>query len=157
VRSLTLFNSAVDEDPLWIRIKYWVMSFGVQALGMGFAAGEMLKAQFGKTYLADLANEAERAEFRSLFKSQNKHAIAHAVRGWIRSPPAEGELSQLHVPTLVIAGAEDRTVRNSSSRQITDTVPGGRFVLLPSCGHSAPVEAPEATTRELREFVGQAG
>jgi pimeloyl-ACP methyl ester carboxylesterase len=156
VRSLVLFNSAVDEDPLWIRIKYWVMSFGVQGLGMRFAGGEMIKAQFGKTFLADPAREAEREEFRRLFASQNKYAIAHAVRGWIRSSPAEAETSRVAAPTIVIVGDEDRTVRAASSRLLADSVQRGRFLVLPRCGHSAPVEAPAAATEALRDFLNNA-
>ncbi len=153
VRSLVLFNSAVDEDPLWIRVKYWLMSFAVQALGMRLAAKEMMKAQFSPTFRRDPTRGAEREEIWRLFRAQNKHSLAHAVRGWIRSPAAEPELPKVAAPTLVIAGAEDPTVRNSSSKQVADRVQHGRFILLPGCGHSIPVESPEKANEILRDFL----
>jgi 3-oxoadipate enol-lactonase len=153
VRSLILFNSAVDEDSLWIRVKYWLMSFAVQALGMRLAAKEMMKAQFSPTFRRDPTRAAERDEIWRLFRAQNKNALAHAVRGWIRSPPAEPELPKVAAPTLVVAGAEDPTVRNMSSKQVADCVQHGRFILLPGCGHSIPVEMPEKTNEILRDFL----
>lgn len=156
VRSLILFNAAVDEDPLWIRVKYWLMSFAIQMVGMRLAAREMVKAQLGRSFRKDPAHLAECAEIKQMFRMQSKYGLAHAVRGWIRSPPAECHLHKVTAPTLVVAGAEDPTVRNSSSRQVADCVQNGRFILLPGCGHSIPVELPEKTNEIMREFLHSA-
>lgn len=155
VRTLTLFNAAADEDPFIDRVMFRAMSYGVQALGMGAASVRLMKASFGETFRNDPARAAERDEFRRMFRSQDKDGIARAVRAWIRSPAVEQELPNISAPTLVIAGNEDSTIKPHRSKAIADKVPHGRFVVVPRCGHTVPVEAPEAGTRELRDHIEQ--
>ena len=86
----------------------------------------------------------------------DKVGIARAVRGWLRSPAVMHELPKVSAPTLVIAGEEDETVKPHRSRSLSDSVHRGRFLLLPRCGHSSPVEAPEAVNEALLGLFEQA-
>jgi pimeloyl-ACP methyl ester carboxylesterase len=149
VRSLALLNATADEDPLWDRVLFRTLSYVVELFGMGTVDDRLVKAMFGKTFLNDRARAGEREEARRQFLSNNRTGIARAVRGWIRSPAAEGELPKVTAPTLVIAGEEDTAVKPERSRKMAEALLRGRFLLLLRCGHSAPVEVPEAVTAAL--------
>jgi 3-oxoadipate enol-lactonase len=153
VRSLCLYNAAADEDPFLDRAMFRAMSYGVQGFGMGVATIKLMKMQFGRTFREDPARAAERDEFRRLFKAQDKDGIARAVRGWIRSPAVVQELPRIGAPTLVVSGSEDTTIKPPRSKQIADAVQHGRFIVLPSAGHSSPVENPQGATAVLRDHL----
>lgn len=149
VRSLALLNATADEDPLWDRVLFRGLSYAVELFGMGVVDERLVKTMFGKTFLNDAGRARECEEARQRFLSNNHLGIARAVRGWLRSPAAMDELPNVIAPTLVIAGEEDAAVKPKRSRETADAVPRGRFLLLPRCGHSSPVEAPGPVTAAL--------
>ena len=96
------------------------------------------------------ADDVDLAPYRDLVR----------VEGWSRGlwevmtaeepPDLRGVLRSIHVPTLVVTGAQDRTIAPRWGRWVAGTVPGGRFELLPDCGHVPHQERPE----ELASIVG---
>jgi pimeloyl-ACP methyl ester carboxylesterase len=156
VRSLALVNATTDEDPLWDRIRFHCLSYVVQLFGMGVVDNRLVRTMFGQSFLTDPARAGAREEARRLFLANSGVGIARSVRGWLRSPPVMDELPGVAAPSLVIAGAEDRAVDPERSRQTAEGIPRCRFLLLPACGHSAPVEAPQAVTAALEELFEEA-
>jgi pimeloyl-ACP methyl ester carboxylesterase len=156
VRSLALVNATTDEDPLWDRILFRTLSYAVELFGMGVVSDRLVKTMFGKTFLTDPARAGAREEARQRFASNHPVGLARTVRGWLRSPPVMDELPSVSASALVIAGEEDAAVKPERSRQTADGIPRSRFLLLPRCGHSAPVEAPEAVTAALIELFEDA-
>jgi 3-oxoadipate enol-lactonase len=156
VRSLALLNATADEDPLVQRVVFKTLSYAVQRFGIGLIDERLVKSYFGKSFRSDPAYHDEIEEARRQFLANDKLGIARAVRGWLGSPPVLDELPKVVAPTLVIAGEEDSTVKPGRSKQLADRVASGRFLLLPRCGHSSPVEAPEAVTAALAEHFEQA-
>jgi 3-oxoadipate enol-lactonase len=70
-------------------------------------------------------------------------------------PDSTGLLAELEgVPTLVIAGAEDKIIPLDKARALADRIPGAQFAVIPGAGHLPTLESPEATTRALRTFLG---
>jgi len=157
VRSLALLNATADEDPLWDRVLFRGLSYVVDLFGVGTVGGRFVKTMFGKTFLHDPARATEREEARGQFLSNDRRGLARAVRGWIRSPPVMDELPNVTAPTLVVAGEEDAAVKPERSRAVAEGVRDGRFLLLPKCGHSSPVEAPAAVTDAFRDLFERAG
>ena len=156
VRSLALLNATADEDPLWDRVLFRGLSYVVELFGMGTVDDRLVKSMFGKTFLSDPARAGEREEARRQFLSNNHVGIARAVRGWLRSPAAMDLLPHIPAPTLVIAGVEDSAVKPDRSREMAEIIPRARFLLLPKCGHSAPVESPGAVTAALAGLFDEA-
>ena len=65
----------------------------------------------------------------------------------------ENEVSNIHIPTLIIAGQFDPLFdREYTNKFLAPTVPGARAVFLP-CGHEIPFEMPEDTARLLEAFL----
>jgi pimeloyl-ACP methyl ester carboxylesterase len=63
--------------------------------------------------------------------------------------PLRVDLTQIDRPTLVIWGAEDRTVALKDGRRFAELIPGARMVVLEKTGHVPMEESPAA-------FVGAA-
>jgi 3-oxoadipate enol-lactonase len=82
--------------------------------------------------------------------------------GYVGCATAIRNLSQLQllpkigVPTLVIAGAEDKATPPEQARQIADAIPGARLVTLPAA-HQAAVEQPQAFCDAWLSFIGGQG
>ena len=50
------------------------------------------------------------------------------------------------VPTLILAGAHDRTIPPWTQRKIATVLPDCRYEEIPGCGHVAYLEAPDASS-----------
>ncbi len=66
-------------------------------------------------------------------------------------------LATLHIPTLVIAGAEDALVQPHLGRELADAIPGARFALLDGIGHSANLEGRGEFNKLVRGFLAEQG
>jgi 3-oxoadipate enol-lactonase len=55
----------------------------------------------------------------------------------------------------VIVGEEDEVTPPEVARQMAEAIPSAQLVVLPSAGHLANVEAPEAFNEAVRTFLGQ--
>jgi magnesium chelatase accessory protein len=69
----------------------------------------------------------------------------------------ERDLNRLRTPTLLIAGANDRTLPASESRRARDVLPTAEFVELPGLGHLAHEEAPAQVARLILDFAARLG
>jgi pimeloyl-ACP methyl ester carboxylesterase len=87
------------------------------------------------------------------------------VEGWSRGlwevmtaePPPDMRpvLRSVRVPTLVVTGAQDRTIPPRWGRWVAASVPGARFSLLPDCGHVPHQERPEELAAIVRPFLAE--
>lgn len=62
-----------------------------------------------------------------------------------------GRLGGITTPVLSVAGADDVPTPPSCARQIAEGVANGRLVVLAGVGHLAPIEAPRAVARLIRD------
>ena len=67
----------------------------------------------------------------------------------------EANLAALRVPTLLIAGAEDKVGRPDGMRSLTQVIPDARFVCIDGAGHYAFAEQPEAFNAALLGFLAE--
>lgn len=93
--------------------------------------------------------------------------LAHAERIMSGIPPAtyrkavqllttfdrREQLLGIRVPTLLIAGADDRTAPASVLERMAQKVPGAEYVLLEGCGHLGPLDQPDEFNDALRGFL----
>lgn len=76
--------------------------------------------------------------------------------GVLETFDSRDRLSEIGVPLLAIAGAEDGAAPVDGMRQIADGVQHGRLVVLDGIGHQAPAEDPATVARLLREHFSPA-
>ena len=81
--------------------------------------------------------------------------IAAALRGLAERPDVTGLLSQLSVPTLVVAGSDDVITPASEMREMAAGIANSEFVVLPGVGHLSALEAPVEFNAMLARFLAQ--
>jgi Predicted hydrolases or acyltransferases (alpha/beta hydrolase superfamily) len=59
------------------------------------------------------------------------------------------------VPTLVIAGEEDRVYPPSLARRMAERIRGAQLVVLEGCGHLSNLEQPERFNEALLAFLSK--
>jgi 3-oxoadipate enol-lactonase len=67
------------------------------------------------------------------------------------------ELANIRVPTLLIAGSEDKTAPPAVMEKMAGKIPGAEYVLLQGCGHLGPMDQPEAFNDALHFFLKNHG
>jgi len=67
---------------------------------------------------------------------------------------AEDLLPYIRVPTMVVAGAQDRFVPISSMRTIAFAIPDAQWIVIDEGSHALPAEFFEEITERLETFVG---
>jgi 3-oxoadipate enol-lactonase len=67
------------------------------------------------------------------------------------------ELASIKVPTLLVAGSEDKTAPPSVMEKMASRIPGAEYVLLHGCGHLGPMDQPEAFNDALFFFLKNHG
>ena len=71
----------------------------------------------------------------------------------ITAHDTSARLAQIHVPTMVITGRDDRLVAPRNSKLIADQIPGAVLKELPG-GHLFMAEYPEQFNRAVIDFIG---
>jgi len=64
-------------------------------------------------------------------------------------------LPRIQVPTLVIAGEEDRVYPPSLARRMAERIRGAQLVVLEGCGHLSNLEQPERFNEALLAFLSK--
>ncbi len=67
------------------------------------------------------------------------------------------ELADIKVPTLLIAGSEDKTAPPAMMEKMAGKIPGSEYVLLQGCGHLGPMDQPDAFNDALLFFLQNHG
>lgn len=63
------------------------------------------------------------------------------------------DLSRVHVPTLIVWGANDSITPPFVAEQFNEHIPNAELVFLDQCGHAPPIEQPEQFARVLHSFL----
>lgn len=88
-----------------------------------------------------------------------RHALHVDFMLFVRMLRAAGEhsaedlLTQVRVPTLVVAGSKDTFTPPEVSVAMAESIPGARLTLIPGGSHILPLEEHERLRLELRDFL----
>lgn len=110
-----------------------------------------------RSMIADATKQTHPARvdaFVSAFGSFDRGAATATVRTVLtRSPGLAAVLPRLQVPTTILMGAQDALYPVDTAMPLARLVPGATIQVVPSCGHLAPLEAPEAVVAMLHSLV----
>ena len=67
------------------------------------------------------------------------------------------ELAEIKVPTLLLAGSDDKTAPPAMMERMAQKIPGAEYVLLQDCGHLGPMDQPDAFNDALLFFLKNHG
>jgi len=64
-------------------------------------------------------------------------------------------LKTLSIPSLVVTGEQDLTIKTEESLRLANELPGAALEVIPDCGHLPQEEAPEAFVAVVESFIGR--
>ena len=62
-------------------------------------------------------------------------------------------LAAIAVPTLLLAGSDDRTAPPAVMEKMAQKIPGAQYVCMPGCGHLGPMDQPNEFNAALLAFL----
>src|SRR5262245_10353337 len=114
-------------------------------------ADEMVPKLLGATTRREHPEMADHV--RQLILSNSTQAIAGAIRALMSRPDSTPLLPTIHVPTLIVVGAEDTLTPPANAEELHRAIAGSELVQIPAAGHVANLEAPEAFDAALARFL----
>ena len=124
----------------------------VRAGGMATISDDLMQRWFSRRVRA----EGGDAAIRTMVGQQNSEGyigVASAIAGTDLLTPSSG----LRLPTLVLAGTEDRATPPDLQRDLADLIPGSKFELLRGAGHLPCVDSPALFAEKLTGFLTAIG
>lgn len=119
-------------------------------------AGEVTHARSTRSWAdPSRATDSDIAPYRDLLRTEGWARGLWEVMTVEPPPDLRPVLRRVHVPTLVVTGAQDRTIAPRWGRWVAGAVPDGRFSLLPDCGHVPHQERPDELAALVRPFLDE--
>ena len=81
-----------------------------------------------------------------------RSGLMRTIRGTMEHRVAD-RLSQVHQPTLLVVGQQDRIVNPEDSIEAARRLPHGKLVVLPECGHAPQIENAEMINQLVVDFL----
>lgn len=160
LRSLTLLDTSPDaEDPAKVREQKLLALFQL-FFGMRPILGKVKPLLFGPGFLADPASAELIGEWAGRLSKTRRVGLRKALLGAAGRAAVADEIGRVTLPALVVVGADDHATPPEHARRIVSSIGGARLAIVPDCGHSSPLERPDAISALLAEFlrdVDQAG
>ncbi len=113
---------------------------------------------YGRQIVAALFDPAARRSDIALrmierVRAADRRVVARAMRAVLVNPDdVSGRLSELRMPVLAVAGADDYVLDAAAAAMLAERVPHARIVHVPG-DHVTPVEQPEALAELLDELA----
>jgi len=124
---------------------------------------ERLKTEGPDKYLADFARRVVApltlesdpgvvAKVRRLMGTPRVESLIGALKAVAERPDSTPLLGSIAVPTLVVAGADDRVIPVTVARAMAAAIPGAKSVIIKEAGHMVNLEQSDQFAATLREF-----
>ena len=123
----------------------------VQSKGAAAVAEEMIPKLLGETTRRSRADVIDHV--RSLVLSNSPEAIAGSVRALMSRPDSTPLLPTIHVPTLILVGAEDTVTPPPLSEKMHHAIAGSELTVIPGAGHLTNLEQPDLFNAALARFI----
>jgi 3-oxoadipate enol-lactonase len=101
----------------------------------------------------------EQDALRIVLEEQIRQADPTTYRGVMRclgTFNVTRQLKALHMPVIVISGADDTTVPVKVQKQMAERISGATHTIIPHAGHAVIVDQPEAFNAVMLDFIQQA-
>jgi len=120
----------------------------------GFA--RLVREELKPVYFAEPeAHADERRLVSNMALEAGSLLFRRHVQALMLRPDPRPFLPALTMPVTVVTGEADGLAPPDAARRLAAAVPDGRLVLIPDCGHMAPLEAPAAVAAEINALCRQ--
>lgn len=151
VEGLVVLDSDAGTEDTMTQLRYRAMSFGARFLGLRPFLPAVSRLIFGRTTHRE--REGLVREWKPRILANDVTSIRTTLEALLRRDSLVPLLKEIDVPTLVIAGEEDRTLSVERSRQIAAGIAGAEIEIIPKAGHLSSLEVPETANQLLKEFL----
>lgn len=114
---------------------------------------KLIEAWVQDPYLTDAHNAEARKRLRELLTKSPGPLTATFPESRPPDRPALGRLAEIHVPTLIVAGASDIPDVHAHAGVLEAGIHGARRVVLPEAGHLVQLEQPQELDHEILLFL----
>jgi 3-oxoadipate enol-lactonase len=146
--SILLADTKAEADTPEGRENRRAMSALVISEGVAAVADKMLPK-----LLSSNADREAVATTRRLIERNTVEGIDNAIHAMMGRPDSTPDLSRMAVPMLVIVGREDVLTPPADSERIQRAAGRSQLVVLTGAGHLSNLEAPEAFSTALANFL----
>lgn len=119
--------------------------------GTAAVVDDMLPKLLGETTRRTRPAVVDRV--RSIGLANSREAVAGMIRGLMTRQDSTPLLAKIHVPALIVVGAEDDITPPPLSEQMHAAIAGSRLVVLPSAGHLSSIEDSRAFNDAAIDFL----
>jgi pimeloyl-ACP methyl ester carboxylesterase len=151
VRGLALLDTNGGVEPTWQRFKLTMLGRISRIVGLRPLMPAIEREMFGST--TRRTQPALVRQWSRRFTEIDLPSAFHVLHAFLRREDLSSRLAEIHIPSLVLVGAEDRAQPPERARRIAELVPGARYVEVPKAGHLSSVEQPDSVTQALLEFL----
>jgi len=153
LKSLTLIETSADREPDQNVPRYRLMNQFFRWVGPIWIANPTMNILFGQKFMQDPARATQREELKRQISSLNRIGIPRAVSGVINRSGVYEELSNIHLPTMIMVGDEDIATMPEKSKRIASQIPHSQLAVIPGAGHSSTIEEPQMVNKMLELFL----
>ena len=148
VRSLILCDTKAEADSDEAKAGREKTAQLVREQGM-----EALHETLGPKLLAANPKPADAETLKAMFLAQPPAVIAADAIAMRDRPDSTPDLAGIDVPVLVVHGEEDGLMPIDIGRSMAEKIPGATLAAIPSGGHMAPMENPDAANDAIAKFL----
>ncbi|MFL6244471.1 MAG: alpha/beta fold hydrolase [Thermoanaerobaculia bacterium] len=94
-----------------------------------------------------------RERVREIMSSSSPEGVTGALRAMATRPDATSQLPQIHVPTLIVVGEEDKITPPADAERMAAAIAGARLVRIPGAAHLSVYEKAAEVNRAVSTFV----
>lgn len=113
----------------------------------------VVDAMAPKMLSASNRDAAMAAEVRGFMLPSRPEGVIGALLGMAERPDMGSRLNQVHVPTLVVTGADDTIIPPIESEALAKAIPGARLEILAHGGHLVAFEQAKAFNEVLNGWL----
>lgn len=151
VRGLVLLNTRAAADSPGVRRHRDQAIARVERDGPAVLADEMIEQLLAPGSVTAMPHVVQHLE--AMIVGNATAGVVGALRAMRDRVDATPSLATVTVPTLVVAGREDRVVPMEESKAMAAAIPGAQFTAIAEAGHLTPMEQPIVLSRVLAEFL----
>jgi len=151
VRGLMILDSAARVESRMRILKLKSMLSAARVVGMKPFMPQVVREMFSRHTIRQ--NPELVAEWKPRFMEVTLDIIAKYLHMLESRDDLIPRLSQIHKPTLVLAGEDDQALPVICSKEIADDIPDSKLVIVKDAGHLSTLEQPEIVTEHLMNFL----
>lgn len=151
VSKLILISTKANLDSPETQKRRIEMANQVEIDGVGYLPRVMLPGLLGNSTLTNKPQIVE--EVKKMILMANPTAIAAAQRAMAVRRDQTKLLSEINIPTMVIAGREDKLIPVKEAEFMAQTIPNCELKVIEDVGHLVPIENPDFFLKILSDFI----